>query len=172
MMNKTLSALFLMLMPTQAYAWVQTYECNDDICQTYCSTLTCQTACQPANCQNGYYISWKKPCVQFHLNATGSRQMLFSDIEQATINAINEWYRPEISSLTPHYSGMTYDETIGYRIGYTNTNIIVFRDDNWTESREMMALTTVMHNSTNGEIVDADIEVNTGLIIHRSLGRR
>jgi hypothetical protein len=53
----------------------------------------------------------------------------------------------------------------GQKTAGGNANIIVFRDDTWPESAvsdptSTLALTTVTYNKTNGQIVDADIEIN------------
>src|SRR5262249_20724376 len=44
-----------------------------------------------------------------------------------------------------------------------NANIIVFRDTEWTATKDphTLALTTVTYNKSTGEIFDADIEVNS-----------
>ncbi|MCA9520945.1 MAG: hypothetical protein KC609_08225 [Myxococcales bacterium] len=40
-------------------------------------------------------------------------------------------------------------------------NLIVFRDDDWTHQKDLLALTTVIFSNTTGEIVDADLELNS-----------
>ncbi len=106
---------------------------------------------------------WEKPCVSFHLNETGTKDISFSFVQQIVKQSIEEWNHPEFSSLQAHFSGLTNEDRVGYN-PYTsqNTNIIVFRDDDtWNESKAMMALTTVTHRNATGVIYDADIEINT-----------
>lgn len=136
--------VFFACFPETVWGWQQTTTCDNG------------TACEAA-----VGTRWKKPCVPFHLHEGGTRQMAFSDIEQVTRASLLQWRRPENSSLTPHFSGLTNENRVGFN-PYTdeNANIIVFRDDAWEESRAIIALTTVTYNIQTGIISDADIELN------------
>lgn len=106
---------------------------------------------------------WKTPCVAFHLNQNGTSDLPdFGSVVKIVNDSIEAWNLPEKSSLHAHYAGLTNEYRIGFN-PYTvqNANIIVFRDDNWSESRAIMALTTITQNRKTGEIFDADIEINT-----------
>lgn len=147
-MKKWISILVFMLLPISAHAWEQTMTCGDNgyACGEYEPLPT----------------SWEQPCVTFHLNENGTKQMAFEDIERTVKKSVQAWIHPEISSLQPFFSGLTNEDRIGYNPYISeNTNIIVFRDENWQDSRSMMALTTVTHHNETGYIYDADIEINT-----------
>lgn len=138
-----------LLLPTPALAWVQTYTCGD-------SGDPCKGNNQPLP------TYWPKPCISFHLNEKGTSAIPFEDVLGITLTAIGTWNHPEISSLALNLAGLTNEDRIGYN-PYTdeNTNIIVFRDDDWYESKTIMALTSVTYQNSTGKIFDADIEINT-----------
>ena len=147
-MRKWLYLLCFMALPMTAQAWEQTMTCGDNgyACGQYAPKPT----------------AWETPCVVFHLNERGTQQMDFEDVEQTVKKSVQAWIHPEISSLMPHFSGLTDEDRIGFNPYISeNTNIIVFRDDDWQDSRSMMALTTVTHHNETGYIYDADIEINT-----------
>lgn len=148
-MNKCLVFLALFLIPASASAWEQTMTCGD--------TAPCPEGQSPLP------TAWKSPCVAFHLNQNGTSHMSFLDVTNTVKTSIQTWNRPALSSLTPHFSGNTDEDRIGYNPYFpaNNANIIVFRDENWQESRAIMALTTVTHHISTGQIFDADIEINT-----------
>jgi hypothetical protein len=54
-------------------------------------------------------------------------------------------------------------DTIGYDSKGENQNVILFRDDKWphVNKDDTLGLTTVTFNTTTGEILDADMEINT-----------
>lgn len=148
-MKRLFLAACLALVPTQAFAWVQ--------------TMTCGDAAPCAEGESPMPTHWETPCVTFHLNQLGTKDIPnFNDVETIVKNAIETWNIPKSSSLSAHYSGLTDETRVGFN-PYTkrNANIIVFRDDNWNESRAIMALTTVTQHKSTGQIYDADIEINT-----------
>ena len=137
------------LSPTPAQAWVQTTTCGE--------SLECTIDETP------HPTHWETPCVAFHLNKDSTSDIPDLDaVVKIVRDSIQAWNIPQKSSLTAHYSGLTNEDRIGFN-PYTkrNANIIVFRDDNWRESRAIMALTTVTQHKNTGEIFDADIEINT-----------
>ena len=141
-------AILAALQPVTARAWEQSMTCGVD--------QSCAEGQMPQPAH------WKTPCVSFHLNESGTKQMEIDTIEEITRISIDTWNRPDVSSLALHYSGRTNETRIGYNPYIKqNANIIVFRDEGWDESREIMALTTVTHRDSDGLIFDADIEVNT-----------
>lgn len=145
----SLAAAFLAcLVSSQAIAWEQTQTCDNR-----------EIAC---NGNKPMPVQWTNPCISYYLNENGTKQMKFADVQAAVKKSIAAWNQPNRSSLQLHYSGLTNEDRVGYNPYISlNANIIVFRDDKWTESKAIMALTSVTHNAINGEIYDADIEVNT-----------
>ncbi len=129
------------------------------------STMTCGSGEGEEPCKDGELplpTYWQKPCLSYYLNENGTSQMGFVSVQEVLKKSIQEWNRPDISSLTLHYAGLTNEDRIGYNPYIDdNANIIVFRDNAWNESHAMLALTTVTHSRSTGIIYDADIEVNT-----------
>ncbi len=137
-------------LPAPARAWIQTTTCGGE-----------SAACEEGETPQPTH--WNTPCVAFHLNQNGTADIPnLDDVIKITQDAIETWNIPQKSSLVAHYSGLTDETRIGFN-PYTdrNANIIVFRDDEWNESRAIMALTTVTQNKRTGMIYDADIEINT-----------
>lgn len=138
-----------LLIPASAFAWVQTYTCGE-----------INDPCLGNNKPLPTY--WPNPCITFHLNEKGTKYINFAQLQYITKTAIETWNRPNDSALSLHLAGLTNEDRIGYNPYIKdNTNIIVFRDDNWNESRSIMALTSVTYQNSTGLIYDADIEVNT-----------
>jgi len=77
------------------------------------------------------------------------------------------WQDASNCSPTLSFSGTTTDTEGGFTVGCVNTNVIVFISDTnaWAQkgfSKLEIAKTTLMFSEVNGEIVDADIEINAG----------
>lgn len=153
-MTKTLIVLMLGFIPavglsSQAWAWEQTKTCGG-------TARPCKEGETPLP------IAWTKACVAFHLNDAGSTILPLETITDIVKKSIQAWHQPAVSSLNPHYSGYTDETRVGYYPQtHPNANVIIFRDDDWQESRSIMALTTVVHRNSNREIVDADMEINS-----------
>ncbi len=148
-MKKACLILVLLLFPSGASAWEQ--------------TMTCGGSAAPCGETEPLPTFWATPCIGFHLNENGTKQMNFTEVQTVVKKSVSSWMQPTKSSLHPYYSGLTNENRIGYNPYIDeNANIIVFRDDDtWEESSSMMALTTVTHRNSTGEIYDADIEINT-----------
>ena len=148
-MNKLAIVVLLFLLPAPVFGWEQTMTCGVDY------------ACSEG--QVPLPTSWKSPCIGFHLNENGTAAMRYEDVERIVKKSIHAWIQPDSSSLYPYYSGKTNEDRIGFNPYIDeNANIIVFRDNGtWNESHAMMALTTVTHRNSTGEIYDADIEINS-----------
>lgn len=148
-MNKSAIVILLLLLPLPVYGWEQTMTCGVE--------YACYEGQEPLP------TSWSSPCIGFHLNENGTTAMPFTDVESIVKKSIEAWIQPDKSSLYPYYSGKTNEDRVGFNPYIDeNANIIVFRDNGtWNESHAMMALTTVTHRNSTGEIYDADIEINS-----------
>ncbi|MBQ9394070.1 MAG: matrixin family metalloprotease [Proteobacteria bacterium] len=148
-MNKFAIVFLLILIPVHVFGWEQTMTCGVEF------------ACKEG--QVPLPTSWKSPCIGFHLNENGTVAMPYTNVESIVKKSINAWIQPDSSSLYPYFSGKTNEDRVGFNPYISeNANIIVFRDNGtWEESHAIMALTTVMHRNSTGEIYDADIEINS-----------
>ena len=92
----------------------------------------------------------------------GTKSIDFEEVKRVTELALEIWNREDCSGFTMTFGGLTNEERVGYNpYSYDNANIIVFRDEDWSHTSNILALTSVTFNRLSGEIVDADLELNT-----------
>ena len=138
----------------------------------YCRTTT---EALPANYSpsrgcytDGLLLFWKNACVGYSVNATGSRTLAYVDAKRVIDASFTTWMGTtctetnapagiSVSSLGPVECA-----EVRYNDKTSNQNLIVFRDDTWpyNDPNSTLGLTTVTFNSENGEIYDADMELN------------
>ncbi len=137
------------------------------------------TACRSVPESNAP-LWWRTACVGYDLSAAASRGTPYADFSQAASGAFSAWVSATCPSATPasrvsidlrdlgpvSCAKATYDKT------GPNQNVIVFHDDAWpyeaadiaatrTPKSLTIALTTVSFDTETGEILDADIELNS-----------
>jgi hypothetical protein len=141
----------------------------------FCRTTTCDTCPQPVGecVTDGYPLYWPISCVTYDVQQDASMYADFATANDITNAAFGAWGsvtcpdtgQPpsfELQNLGPvacdKHEYNDQQNTFG-----GNANIIVFRDANWTATKDphTLALTTVTYNKNTGEIYDADIEVNS-----------
>jgi len=138
----------------------------------FCRTHTCRgAACEfdDDGCPlSGKPLSWPGGCVGFSLEQSMSEKVPKSESRIAIQRAFFAWTEVECSpgkrstlSFSP-----TPDATCRrseYRKDGANVNVIFFRDNEWMhrDVDNTLAKTTVTFNANTGEILDADIEINT-----------
>ena len=116
----------------------------------------------------GKPLFWASRCVEVRVLRDASRQASLATIRTTTAGAFAKWASVSCDpcgvtgkpSLVVTEAGQT-DCAFGYLKSAPNTNVVVFRDSGWTHDIGMLALTTVSFRKDTGEIVDADIEVNS-----------
>lgn len=156
----------------------------------FCRTNTCDQT-QPGGCPvdnlgcpvrgSGFELRWPDVCVTFGVQKLGSprRNITFAQAEDAAIRAFQTWISAPCKNGTPSIGVVALGEIECDKVEYNypepgedfppgpNANIIMFRDDGWpylddpTDDRETLALTTITFLSESGDIVDADIEINS-----------
>lgn len=133
---------------------------------------------------SGAPLWWRSSCVGYDLNANASRHVDFSDFTDAVHAAFSAWTGAtchagdDVKAATSRVSidvrdlgpvacaRATYDKT------GPNQNVITFHDDQWPHEAAdraatgaakspTIALTTVTFDPESGEIVDADVEINS-----------
>jgi Matrixin len=144
----------------------------------FCRTTTCAVRKPPASCirdpdtgcwLSGIPLTWKEPCVSYAVNVAASPRLgLDYDAALAIVTeAFSHWPRATCSDGFPSIAfasrpGLTCDR-VEYNASGPNANAIIFRDDNWTHESTALALTTVAFNVRTGQILNADMEINTQL---------
>ncbi len=147
----------------------------------FCRTTTCNPndSTAPNACQydsngcptNGSVLSWPQACVAFSIQKDASplRNITFDTMETVTGDAYNQWSLMDCGGgLVPSIglvmrSPVDCDAVEYNRIpGQPNANIWMFRDQEWPYgSVGTLALTTVSFDAITGEILDADVELNS-----------
>lgn len=129
----------------------------------------------PANgggCKTKYNpLFWRNACVGYSIHSKGSRWLAAVDAARVISDAFTRWTgatcqmdkgtqrsRP---SIDVRYLGEVECGKVEYVSGVANQNVIVFKDDEWKYSEGVLGLTTVTFSPQTGEILAADMEINT-----------
>ena len=143
----------------------------------FCRTTTCAVANPPPSCtrdpqtgcwREGIPLLWPQQCISYAVNTAGSALLgldyaaAAGHVDQAFAHWPNamcsDGGAPSIAVMGR--TGLTCDR-VEYNPTGPNANAILFRDDHWTHSDTAYAVTTVTFNPKTGQILDADMELNT-----------
>ena len=137
----------------------------------YCLASTCDAqgaVCfppQPTDC--GRNLRWFRGCIGFAVQTDASVQVDRATTRSALRAAFDAWEQSSCGAGTPgiHVEDLKPVECdkVEYNENAGNVNLVVFRDLVWSHPDEPnhIALTTVTFDTESGEILDADMEVNT-----------
>jgi len=142
----------------------------------FCLTHGCSDKKQ--NCEydengclrTGPQLHWASSCVSFDLQRAGSplRGITYDEAYGAIIDGFKQWLNADCGdglgpAITISDYGPVECRKAEYNQDSPNANIFMFRDDDWPYENaiDTLALTTLIFNADNGEIYDADVEVNT-----------
>lgn len=117
----------------------------------------------------GLPLFWRNACVGYSVNKAGSKQAPLDDATRivdaayATWNGITCAATGETVGIAASNLGAVSCAEVRYNPTGPNQNLIVFRDDAWpySDPNNTLGLTTVTFNAENGEIYDADMEINS-----------
>ncbi|AKT41882.1 matrixin family metalloprotease [Chondromyces crocatus] len=135
----------------------------------YCRSTTCRgvDACDGEIIEGCLPLQWKRSCIGFALQEDASSDVTLERANEALDAAFDAWQTADCGGATPGISvenmgTVTCDQT-EYNKKAGNANILVFRDEVWphVDGQHNIALTTVSYDPRNGELYNADIEVNT-----------
>lgn len=153
----------LTLSAERAYAYCRT--------ETLTSTVPDLQQCRPSAtdcCQLGKPLYWKNICVGYSIQNAGTRQIPFDRVREVIDNAFTKWSSVQCASgkapsLTFQNLGNVACDEVHYNEEGPNQNVIIFRDTGWTHTdmNNTLGLTTITFDSGTGEILDADMEINT-----------
>lgn len=159
----------------------------------YCRTTTCDSKVEDCKINpstgcpaSGVPLYWPDTCVTIGVQRDGSpkRGISFAEAQDATEKGFRSWISAKCDSSGQHPSigVVSVGEIECDKVQYNypppgqdfppgpNANVIIFRDDAWpyfedpTNERTTLALTTITYLKDTGEIVDADIEVNSASV--------
>jgi hypothetical protein len=137
----------------------------------YCRTTTCDDCPRDEDgCTiGGTEVSWPARCVALGLHADASESVDFATVEMVVEEAFATWnaVRCEPSGQPPSIEllgtrGPVLCGRSEFVSGAANANVLVFRDETWPHGGSGNELaTTSVRSRSGGEIVDADIEINS-----------
>lgn len=133
------------------------------------STDSQSPSADPECLDDSIELFWPTRCIPFGVSAEGSPRhgISFEEAHQAFVAAFETWSSAECDDGTPALElvdrGPMQCERVEFlpEAEWSNNNIVIFRDDEWPYDGNAAALTTLTFLARNGEILDADIEVNT-----------
>lgn len=107
-------------------------------------------------------IRWPDACVTWTLQQDGTADWAdFTSLQRIVEEAFLTWNRVECSYFEATFGGTTDSRVVGVTDGMANGNVVLFVDSGWRHARNIQALTSVSYRPDNGEIADADIEMNS-----------
>jgi Matrixin len=140
--------------------------CRSSVCPGGVEGKVC-TPAEPDDCGKPLY--WSQPCIGFDVQKSASNQVDYDLADQILRTSLGAWESAACAGGNPSIKvadlGRVDCTSIEYNQHAGNANILIFRDAKWPHTddntTDTIALTTVTYDTDNGEIFDADIEVNT-----------
>jgi MYXO-CTERM domain-containing protein len=117
-----------------------------------------------------YDVYWANLCVGYSVNNAGSavRGISYDQAKTVADAAFAEWAAVTCPSgghpsVTAQDQGGVDCAKVEYNMSEPNQHVIMFDDANWpySDSSNTLGLTTVTYDTTDGEIYDADMELNS-----------
>ena len=135
----------------------------------YCraTTVSAPTTFVPTTEQpcwtDGLAVYWKNACIGYELNEAASKQVSLDDAEGAMAAAFAQWTNAACTGGKPSLDVRFVGTTAARRSKADHANVIMFDDDEWPHSNphSTVALTTITYVPETGELVDADMEINS-----------
>lgn len=143
----------------------------------FCRTLTADVPasqqpsgddCYPSGTQ-GSLLFWGNACVGWSMQSAPSSKIDVANAAKIVGSAFGAWANAACAtggkpSVTFTNNGPVACTEVGFDATGRNQHVIAFRDSTWPyagQANATLALTTLTYNKRTGEIVDADMEVNT-----------
>ncbi len=143
----------------------------------FCRTLTADVPasqqpsgddCYPSGTQ-GSLLFWGNACVGWSMQSAPSSKIDVANATKIVEGAFGTWAnaacpaggKPSVAFTN---NGPAACTEVGFDPSGRNQHVIAFRDATWPyagQANATLALTTLTYNKRTGEIVDADMEVNT-----------
>ena len=137
----------------------------------FCRSTACKgTACErDANdCPvTGAPLFWRTHCIGYSLQRNGTQNLPMDEVRKTVRKAFANW--SDIDCGGGKTASLTFSEladTACIRSEFDqagpNVNVVVFRDNDWkySDTDNTLAKATLHYSPKNGEVFDADIEVN------------
>ncbi len=117
-----------------------------------------------------FLLYWKNLCVGYSLQKDASplRGITLAQAQSIAGEAFAQWGGAACPgggtpSVQAFDEGAVDCDKVEYNSAAPNQHVIIFRDDGWPydDSSNTLGLTTVTYDTTDGEIYDADMELNS-----------
>ncbi len=116
----------------------------------------------------GKPLFWASRCITMLVNRNASAKVPLQTAQDLLEKSLAKWSAFTCDacgtagspSIVADESGVT-DCGFGFLRQGTNTNVMIFYDTNWPREPGQLALTTVTFKTDTGEILDADLEINS-----------
>ncbi len=143
--------------------------------EAYCRTSVCgdvaSQVCNPPSANDcGTPLFWSPACFGYSVQRDASAQVDLATAELLVDQAFAAWEQVDCGGAPPsinvsNIGAVTCDQT-EYNERSGNANIVIFRDASWpyVGQGHTLALTTVTFNLDDGEIFDADLEINSASV--------
>jgi hypothetical protein len=142
-----------LLAPNTAHAFVRTTTC---VTNNPAHPFACREDETPLP------IRWPDACVTWMLQQDGTADWTdLTSLQRIVNEAFLTWNDVECAYFEATYGGTTESRVVGVTDGMANGNVVLFVDSGWRHARNIQALTSVSYRPDNGEIADADIEMNS-----------
>jgi len=123
----------------------------------------------PTSGPGSYDLYWKNLCVGYSVQRDASplRHITLDQARQVAAAAFEQWSSAACDGGAPSVQvrdlGPVDCSEVQYNSAQPNQHVIVFRDDGWpySDSSNTLGLTTITFDATDGEIFDADTELNS-----------
>ncbi len=118
--------------------------------------------------KEGLALFWRGACVSYSVNSKASADIPLAEARRVIDQAFATWNSvacgatPRVGIATSNI-GESACAQVKYNQYGPNQNVVIFRDDGWpySDPNNTLGLTTVTFNAENGEIFDADMEINS-----------
>jgi hypothetical protein len=120
----------------------------------------------------GTFLYWPIRTLSWHMNKAGCPDVPLSEAVGAVRRAFFSWSSPSCTDIYFNYGGLESTEKTNLTLGDgdkpDNKNLIIWREQQWPPSgvtdpsvtKDTPAVTTLIYNTDNGLIVDADVDLN------------
>lgn len=137
----------------------------------YCLASTCrdQDVCDGADGGGCLPLRWPNGCMGFSVQSDGSFQVPAGSTELIAELAFDAWRGVDCgggpAGIYVWNLGQVSCGRVEYNKDAGNANVILFRDDEWphAETEHNIALTTTTFDPDTGDLLDADIELNSAM---------
>ena len=129
--------------------------------------------------EKGAPLVWRNPCLSYAIDERGSQWMDYGDIETAVDASFATWQSANCGGSTPNLIFHALKKSTCQRAEFNttgNVNTIAFLDPfqdpcaDQAYSSFAFAVTIVWHNTSTGEILDADMMINDQLATRQFAG--